>query len=127
MSNKFQVGDRVLCIYDKPISLSQNINVVKGEIYTVEKIVSGDRILVEDTDGTYDVDRFNLVSKAEPETAEFVVDWAKTYVASGRVIVRATDEDAAHVKVSEEIGDYSGSMQYIADDDHIEVVCRVSV
>jgi len=50
---------------------------------------------------------------------KFNVDWSKTYVASGIVQVEAETRDEAENIVAERMGNYSGSMNYVDDEDHV--------
>ena len=51
---------------------------------------------------------------------QYSVDWAKTYVASGTVIVAAFNKEDAEQMVLEKIGDLQGSMQYDPNEDYVE-------
>ena len=53
---------------------------------------------------------------------KYTVEWSKTYYASGTVEVEAKHEDDAHDLVCDQMGDYDGSMQYSADEDHVRVI-----
>jgi hypothetical protein len=51
---------------------------------------------------------------------KYLVQWAKTYIASGRVEIEANSKEDAKEVVLERMGDYEGSMQYDADRDYVE-------
>lgn len=53
--------------------------------------------------------------------AKYEAQWTKTYVASGTILIDAGSCEKAHELVEGFIGDLTGSMQYIADRDTIEV------
>lgn len=55
----------------------------------------------------------------------FKVDWSKTYYASGTVEVIANSEDEAEIMALNEIGNYTGSMNYDPNEDYVEVVGEV--
>lgn len=53
---------------------------------------------------------------------KFAVDWSKTYVMSGQVIVEADSEGDAEQEVWETLGDLTdGSTQYDPNEDYVEV------
>lgn len=51
---------------------------------------------------------------------KYIVEWSKTYYASGSVAVDASSSEDAEDVVRERMGDYEGSMQYDADKDFVE-------
>ena len=51
---------------------------------------------------------------------KYIVEWSKTYYASGAVAVDASSSEDAEDVVRERMGDYEGSMQYDADKDFVE-------
>ena len=53
--------------------------------------------------------------------SKFIVDWSKTYYVSGTVEVEAANEDEAYSIVDDNIGDYTGSMQYDPNENYINV------
>ena len=53
---------------------------------------------------------------------KYNVSWAKTYVSSGEEIIEADSRQDAVDKMNKMIGDLEGSMQYIAEEDYIDVV-----
>lgn len=56
---------------------------------------------------------------------KFAVDWSKTYYASGTVVVEAYTEEEAYDIVDDNIGDYTGSMQYDPNENWIDVVQEI--
>ncbi len=48
--------------------------------------------------------------------------WSKTYITSGEVVVEAESAEEAYSMVDESIGDYSGSKQYIPNQNEIMVL-----
>jgi len=56
---------------------------------------------------------------------KFAVDWTKTYYASGTVVVEADTEEEACDIVDDNIGDYTGSMQYDPNENYIEVAGEI--
>ena len=50
----------------------------------------------------------------------YVVNWNKTYYASGSVEIEADSSEDAEDVVRDRMGDYEGSMQYDADKDFVE-------
>lgn len=57
----------------------------------------------------------------------FAVDWSKTYYASGTVYLDAESLEDAERMVADEIGDYTGSMQYDPNEDYIEAIEMPSI
>ena len=53
---------------------------------------------------------------------EYTVQWSKTYIASGQVVIEANSVEEALNTAMENIGDYTGSMQYIPDEDYVETL-----
>ena len=53
---------------------------------------------------------------------KYEVLWVKRYYATGTGEVEAPNGDDAHDMVMDKIGDYTGSMQYEADGDEVEVL-----
>jgi hypothetical protein len=51
----------------------------------------------------------------------FSVDWCKTYVRTGTLIVKAELKDEAEDMVDAMIGDLEGSLQYLPGDNQITV------
>lgn len=51
---------------------------------------------------------------------EYLVDWAKTYVATGTEKVSASSSSEAEGIVWEKLGDLEGSMQYYPDENSVE-------
>ena len=56
----------------------------------------------------------------------YKVSWCKTYYAHGEEEIEANSEEEAKEIALNEIGDYTGSMQYASDEDHIEHVEKVT-
>ena len=54
----------------------------------------------------------------------YIVEWVKTYHATGTEEVEAKSSKEAWKHVAENIGDYEGHMEYDADADYINVVGR---
>lgn len=52
----------------------------------------------------------------------FAVDWSKTYYASGTVYVTANSEEEAERMALDELGDYTGNMQYDPNEDYVEAI-----
>jgi hypothetical protein len=55
----------------------------------------------------------------------YTVEWGKTYVARGTVEVEAESPEQAEQKAFDEIGDYTGTMDYLPDYDFIQVTGEV--
>ena len=51
---------------------------------------------------------------------KFNINWSKTYISTGSVEVEAETREEALSKVKDNIGDYTGSMQYIPDLDEVD-------
>jgi hypothetical protein len=51
----------------------------------------------------------------------FIVDWSKTYHASGSEKVEADNAGDAEQIIWDKLGDLTGSMQYDGNDDYVEV------
>ncbi len=56
---------------------------------------------------------------------KYEVLWVKRYYATGTVEVEAPNGDDAYDMVMDKIGDYTGSMQYEADGDDVEVMKEI--
>ena len=56
---------------------------------------------------------------------KYKVDWSKTYIASGNVVIEAESVMDAEMIAEENIGDYEGSMQYDPNGDYVQVVEEV--
>ena len=56
---------------------------------------------------------------------KYEVLWVKRYYATGTVEVEAPNGDDAHDMVMDKMGDYTGSMQYEADGDEVEVMKEI--
>lgn len=67
--SKFKVGDRVMCTDASPVSPFHRVTLEKGGIYTVKMTLGSEGTIIglEEDGGQYRVERFNLVSHAEPE------------------------------------------------------------
>ena len=57
---------------------------------------------------------------------KYQVMWSKAYYATGVVEVEAEHEDDAHDKVLENIGNYTGSLQYDEKGNEVEVIKKVN-
>ena len=64
-------------------------------------------------------------SRGRLSVPKYKVTWSKVYIASGTVEVEASTEEEAEVKVRDDIGKYTGLMQYLPDEDRIEVTGEV--
>jgi len=53
--------------------------------------------------------------------AKYKIQWAKTYVRSGEIIVEAPTEEIAKEIAESNIGDLDGRLQYESDKDYIDV------
>lgn len=51
---------------------------------------------------------------------KYIVYWSKVYYASGEEVVEAESADEAEDIVRDNLGDYTGSMQYDPDSDYVE-------
>lgn len=51
----------------------------------------------------------------------YKIEWSKTYVARGTEEIEATSEKEAYDMIFEMLGDLTGSMDYLADKDHIDI------
>lgn len=51
--------------------------------------------------------------------AKYQVDWSKTYVHSGQVMVEADSSEEAEQKVLNDIGNLTGSSQYDPNEDYV--------
>ena len=57
---------------------------------------------------------------------KFYVAWTKGYYMSGIAEVEADHEDDAHDRVLENIGNYTGSLQYDENGETVEVIKKVN-
>jgi len=57
---------------------------------------------------------------------EYIVEWTKTYHASGTIKIKALSAKEAEDKMDAIIGDQEGSMQYDPDKNTIEVFKKMS-
>jgi hypothetical protein len=57
----------------------------------------------------------------------YEVSWAKTYYATGTEVVEAYNETEAENIVLDNIGDYTGSMQYDPNEDYSEVLSEFEI
>jgi len=56
----------------------------------------------------------------------YKVHWTKTYIAHGTEEIEANSEEEAEEIARDEIGDYTGSTDYLGDQDHIECIEKVT-
>lgn len=61
----------------------------------------------------------NAAKRDRGRPGEYLVDWAKTYVASGTITLIAASTSHAEALARDRIGDLEGSMQYDPNEDYI--------